>query len=593
MRVADYIMLRLANAGVDRVFLVTGRGSLFLTDGLAKSARLKPVCNHHEQASAFAAIGYAEQRNGLGACLLSTGCASTNAITGVLSAWQDAVPCIFVSGQNTLKETTRHTGLGLRTYGQQEADIIRIVEPVTKFAKMIEAPEEIFGAMDEALYLATSGRKGPVWIDIPLDLQSSLVNVDSYTPQVFFESIDEQIGDDISVVLELLKNAKRPAILAGGELKGPKGRAVLGKLGESWKIPVTFDGSATDVYGAGMPAGIGSVGSMGCSRAGNFVVQNADLLLVAGSKLTSIITGPDFCKFAREARVIVVDVDDTEHQKESVRIDKIIVSDPAGFLERLSSAACPADYSHWLDKCLHWKRLFLGIEPSFQGDDRVDLYQLAAALSNNLPNPATVVTDSGLVEVILPSNIQFRDGIKCIHPFSQGAMGFALPAAIGAWFGGATAIVAVVGDGSIMMNLQELETIRHHEIPIKIIVVNNNAYAIIRRRQKDLFRKRIIGTDPSNGVSCPDFAKVADCFGMGYTRIENPSQLEFGLKELFTRKGSCLCELIGRHDQEYIEISHARSVAGNRFVRRPLEDQSPFLDRDVFLSELLVPPVDQ
>jgi acetolactate synthase-1/2/3 large subunit len=364
-------------------------------------------------------------------------------------------------------------------------------------------------------------------------------------------------------------------------------------LAESWKIPVTFDGSATDVYGAGMPLGIGSVGSMGCSRAGNFAVQNADLLVVAGSRLTSIITGPDFCKFAREAKVFAVDVDKSEHEKESVHIDRLIIGDPAEFLEKLSSASCPADYSPWLEKCLHWKQLFSTVEDGFHCDERVDLYQLSEVLSENLPIPSTLVTDSGLIEVILPSNIKFRDGLNCIHPFSQGAMGFALPAAIGAWFGKQQTIAAVIGDGSIMMNLQELETIRHNKIPIKIIVVNNNAYSIIRRRQKDLFRRRIIGTDPSNGVSCPDFKKVADCFGLAYTRIEKPSELSNALKKLFSRSGPEICEIMGRDNQEYIEIGHARSATGNRFVRRPLEDQAPFMERGVFLSEMVVDPIDQ
>lgn len=594
MRVADYIMLRLEQAGVRHVFLVTGRGALFLTDALAKNKNLKAVCNHHEQASAFSAIGYAEQRAELGACLVSTGCASTNTITGVLSAWQDAIPCIFLSGQNILKETSRHTGLHVRSYGQQEADIIKIVEPITKFAKMIEKPEEIFEAMDQALFLATNGRKGPVWIDVPLDLQSALVEPDSHVPKFFQSSpVEDQLDLEISEVLEALKNAKRPVLLAGGELKNPKGKVALRRFAESWKIPVTFDASATDIYGSGMPVGIGSIGSMGCSRAGSFAVQNADLLIVLGSRLTSIITGPDFCKFAREAQVFVVDVEKSEHQKESVKIDKLIICDPAEFLEKLNSAACPADFSPWLEKCLHWKNLFAAVEPGFRCEERVDLYELAEALSETLPSPSTLVTDSGLIEVILPSNIKFRDGLNCIHPFSQGAMGFALPGAIGAWFGKPQMVVAVIGDGSIMMNLQELETIRHNQIPIKILVANNNAYSIIRRRQKDLFRKRIIGTDPSNGVSCPDFSKVADCFGFAYSRIETPSELRTALKALFLRSGPEICEIMGRENQEYIEVGHARSATDNRFVRRPLEDQAPFLDRELFLSEMVIEPIDQ
>ena len=594
MRVADYIMLRLEEAGVNRVFIVTGRGALFLTDALAKNEALETVCNHHEQASAFAAIAYAEQSAGLGACLVSTGCASTNTLTGVLSAWQDGIPCIFISGQNTLKETSRHTGVRVRSYGQQEADIIKIVEPITKFAKMIERPGEIFEAMDQALALATTGRKGPVWIDVPLDLQSSQIDPDIHVPKSHWvPAVPDASAAELAEVVRYLQSSERPVILAGSELKTPKGKIALHHFAEHWRIPVTFDASAPDVYGSGMPFGIGSVGSMGCSRAGNFAVQNADFLLVLGSRMTSIITGPDFCKFARHAKVFLVDVDDFEHQKESVRIDKLIVSDPSSFLERLNSTQGTTDHSAWLEKCLHWKKLFSSVEPAFCSAESVDLYELAQALSETLPNPSTLVTDSGLIEVILPTNIRFQTGLNCIHPFSQGAMGFALPGAIGAWCGKRQPIVAVIGDGSIMMNLQELETIRHHQMPIKVVVVNNNAYSIIRRRQRDLFRKRTIGTDPSNGVSCPDFARVATCFGFSYSKIEKPSELRDGLSSLFSRGGPQICEIIGKENQEYIEIGHARSVADKRFVRRPLEDQAPFLDRELFLSEMIVDPIDQ
>jgi acetolactate synthase-1/2/3 large subunit len=592
MRVADYIMHRLEQAGVRHVFLVTGRGALFLTDALAKNDNLTAVCNHHEQAAAFAAMAYAEQTGGIGACLVSTGCASTNAITGVLCAWQDAIPCVFISGQNTLRETSRHTGVPVRSYGQQEADIIKIVEPITKFAKMIERPAEIVEAMDTALSLAQSGRKGPVWIDVPLDLQSAQIDSEEVAvraycgpPSATAASLDE--------VAECLSAAKRPVLLIGSEAKSPLARDELRALIERCRIPLTFDASAPDVYGAANPLSIGSVGSMGCSRAGNFALQNADFVLVLGSRLTSIITGADFCKFAREARVCVVDVDEAEHLKESVRIDRFILSDIGDFLANLNLRSIVPTSPEWIGKCRHWKELFCKVESKFLSTDRVDLYELAECLSTILPQPSSLVTDSGLIEVILPTNIRFSSKINCIHPVSQGAMGFALPAAIGASFGKDQPIIAIIGDGSIMMNLQELETIRYHRLPIKIIVINNNAYSIIRRRQRDLFRKRIIGTDPANGVSCPNFAKLASCFDMDFVRIDRPSELTTGLTDVFSRTGAVLCEIMGREDQEYIEIAHTRSVVDKRFVRRPLEDQAPFLDRNLFLSEMLVPPIDQ
>ena len=435
MRVADYIMTCLHEAGIGHVFLVTGRGALFLTDALAKNPSLEPVCVHHEQSAAYAAVAYAQQSGGIGACLVSTGCASTNAMTGVLSAWQDGIPCVFISGQNTLKETSCYTGIPLRTYGQQEADIISLVKPITKFAKMITSADQIVDAMQTALMLANSGRKGPVWLDIPLDLQSAVIDPDkaSHSP-VTMDALPEASSDVVVSVVKAMADAKRPAILIGHGIRSAGAEQAFRQFVEKWKIPVTYATSAPDTYGSAHPLSIGSVGSMGCSRAGNFTVQNADLLLVLGSRLTSLTIGADSCKFARAAKVIVVDIDPVEHSKDSLRIDQLIQSDLKYFLNQLNQfSPTPAD-DDWVPKCQHWKHRFSRIESEFQSAEQVDLYELADCLSNLLPAEANIVTDSGLVELILPSNIRFADGMSCIHPVSQGAMGYALPAAIGAYY---------------------------------------------------------------------------------------------------------------------------------------------------------------
>ncbi|KPH09731.1 thiamine pyrophosphate-binding protein [Rhizobium acidisoli] len=593
MRVADYIMQRLAQAGIGHVFLVTGRGALFLTDALAKHADLKAISVHHEQSASFAAAAYAHQTGGLGACLTSTGCASTNTITGVLSAWQDGIPCIFISGQNTLKETSRYTGIPLRTYGQQEADIISIVQPITKYAKMITSAEEIVEAMDMALTLANTGRKGPVWIDVPLDLQSAQIEPETIAQPRPTPVLPTATAENINSVVQALSAAKRPVIMIGSGLRSSGAEAAFRQFVKRWNIPVTFAASAPDVYGSGNTLSIGSVGSMGCSRAGSFAVQNADLLLVLGCRLTSLTTGPDFCKFARAAKTIIVDIDELEHSKDTVKIDKFIHAELADFLERINAAdSKPADAA-WMAKCQHWKAIFSGVEPAFRHAERVDLYELAECLTELMPPSSTLVTDSGLNEVILPTNIKFSDGMTSVHPAMQGAMGFALPASIGAYHAKPQPVIAVIGDGSIMMNLQELETIRYHGLPIKIIVINNNVYSIIRRRQQELFRKRVIGVDPANGVSAPDFSKVASCFDLDYIRIDTPDQLRSGLQDLLARERPVLCEIMGREDQEYIELGQTRSEIDRRFVRRPLEDQAPFLDRDLFLSEMVIEPIDQ
>jgi len=594
MRVADYVMHRLVDAGVNHVFQVTGRGALFLSDALAKNTSLRAVSLHHEQSCAFAAVAYAEKRRGLGACLVSTGCASTNAITGVLTAWQDGIPCFFISGQNILRETTRHTGIALRTYGQQEADIIGLVSPITKFSHMLTSPQDIVEVMDKALEAALNGRKGPVWLDVPLDLQSALIDPDTLAHAVLGGVTAPVVtAEVVARVAEDLRQAQRPVVLIGKGVRSAGAEALLRQVVEDWNIPVTFAASAPDSYGSANRLSIGSVGAMGCSRAGNFTVQNADYVLVLGSRLTSLTTGTDYCKFARSAQVTVVDIDPVEHSKEGIRIDRLVTADLQAFLGALVQQPVKQVSKAWIEKCLHWKNLFTKVEPDFESTDVVDLYQLADRLSDLMPAGATLVTDSGLAEVILPSNLRFNEGMDCIHPAYQGAMGFALPAAIGTQHAMDGTVLAVIGDGSIMMNLQELESICYQRLPIKLIVINNNMYSIIRRRQRDLFRKRTIGTDPDNGVSCPDFAKVAESFGLHYQRIETVAMLDDGLKALFTYPGPVLCEIMGRTDQGYIEVGHTRSSVDRRLVRRPLEDQEPFLSREIFLREMIIEPVDQ
>ncbi len=593
IRVCDYVMEKIAEAGVRHVFQVTGRGSLFLSDALAKNTYLAPISLHHEQACSFAAIAYAEQTEKVGVALVSTGCASTNTLTGVLSAWQDGVPCIFISGQHVLSETTRHTGLALRTFGQQEADIVKLVSPITKFAHMVTSAEEIVNIMEMAITAATSGRKGPVWIDIPLDLQSSMIEPNVLNAKSLKVNLPTASEKDVKEFIRLLKLAERPAILIGKGVRFSKAEKEIREFSQKWEIPVTYAASAPDIFGSSNEMSIGSVGAMGCSRAGNFVVANSDFLIVLGSRLNSLTTGVDFCKFARHAKVYVIDIDKTEHEKQTINIYKLIQTDIKCFLKSILKYQQKRSSLDWKTKCYHWKSMFGKVEKTFQSRKEIDLYQLSDSLSRLVPTPSSIITDSGLIEVILPSNVVFKDGIKCIHPASQGTMGFALPAAIGAQFADSSPVFAVVGDGSIMMNLQELESIRFHQLPLKIFVINNNAYSIIRRRQKDLFRTRTVGTDPSNGISCPDFSKVAKCFGLNFLKIRSVDNLDDGIKKVIELNGPVLCEIIGREDQSYIETGITKSVSSRKIVRRPLEDQKPFLDRELFISEMIVEPIDQ
>lgn len=597
-RVADYIIERLQQAQINTVFLVTGRGILYLTDAVAKNQTIQGVSLYHEQGASYAAMAYAAAKYGMGACLVSTGCAAANAVTAALCAWQDNLPCIFISGQHMLHETTRYTDVPIRTYGSQEADIIGIVKPITKYAVMLTNPEEVAAEMDKAIFLANSGRKGPVWIDVPLDIQN--MRVDPETLKRWTCPDDRDVCSDIEAavreVTAELQTAKRPLLFVGGGVRSAGVQREVQKFAESNNIPVVFSTSAADAYGSGNRLSIGAVGSLGGSRAGNFAVQNSNYLLVVGSKLCSQTIGAEAENFARAAKIVAVDIDRNEHTKRGVKIDRIILADAKRFMERLNACTLDIQCRDWTEKCLHWKEVFSVSREEFvkvrSGDKKIDLYHFADVLSDKLSEDATVITDAGLEELIIPSAVRYRAEQRCLFPASQGAMGYAIPAVIGAHYAGRKHITTVVGDGSVMMNIQELQAIRWHNIPAKIFVINNNMYAVIRKRQKDLFRSRTIGNDPSDGLGAPDFRKLAEGFGIPYRLIQSADELDKSLDDTLALDGPCICEVMCVEEQPYLHNSFAMTQS-RRLVRRPIEDQSPFIDREKFLAEMIVEPVGQ
>lgn len=595
-RVADYIIGRLEQAQVDTIFLITGRGILYLTDAVAKSQKMKSVSLYHEQGVSYAAMAYAAARDGMGACLVSTGCAAANAVTAALCAWQDNLPCIFISGQHMLHETTRYTSVPIRTYGSQEADIIRIVKPITKYAVMLTNPEEAAVELDKAFYLANSGRKGPVWIDVPLDVQNMRVEPETLKrwPQPDGRGLDIEAA--VQDVAAQLQAAKRPLLFVGGGVRSAGAQREVQKFAERNNIPVVFSTSAADAYGSGNRLSIGAVGSLGGSRAGNFAVQNSDYLLVIGSKLCSQTIGAEAENFARAAKIVAVDIDRNEHTKRGAKIDRVIIADAKHFMERLNACALCVPCGDWTEKCLHWKETFSVAREEFirahAGDGKNDLYHFADVLSGRLPEDATVITDAGLEELIIPSAIRFRADQRCLFPAAQGAMGYAIPAIIGAHYAGRKHIITVVGDGSVMMNIQELQAIRWYDIPAKIFVINNNMYAIIRKRQKDLFRKRTIGNDPSDGLGAPDFRKIAAGFDIPYRLLQSADELEQSLESVLALDGPCICEVMCVEEQPYLHSSFVITQS-RKLARRPIEDQSPFMDREKFLAEMIVEPIGQ
>lgn len=592
-RVADYVVRRMTEHNIKHIFLITGRGILYLTDAVAKNNDIEAISTFHEQGASYAAMAYAAATEGLGACLVSTGCAAANAVTAALCAYQDNLPVVFISGQNMLNETTRFTNTPIRTFGSQEADIISVVESITKYSVMLTDPMCTAYEMDKAIYIANEGRKGPVWIDIPLDIQNARIDesvLERYVPVKAENSISLEEIESISVDLN---NAKRPIVFIGGGIRSAGAITELKTFIEKNRIPLVYSTAAADAYGSGNPYSIGAVGSLGGSRSGNFAVQNSDYILAIGTKLCSQSVGPAE-QFARDAKITVVDIDEKEHTKKGVNIDKVVVADAREFLKGLNRYNHTSSSEDWMKKCLHWKEKFAIKNETFIheiiDENKIDLYHFADVLSDELPEDATVITDAGLEELIVPSTIKYRNGQRCLFPAAQGAMGYAIPAIIGAHYAGKYNIVTVVGDGSFMMNMQELQIIGSYRIPVKIFVINNNMYAVIRKRQKDLFRERTIGNDPSDGVPAPDFKKIAESFNIGYSVISAEKELKAGIENALKANGPYICEVMCVEDQKYLHMSFTFNEK-RRLVKRPLEDLSPFLNREVLNEEMVIKPM--
>lgn len=593
MRLSDYIVEYLSDTGISNAFVVTGRGALFLNDALARNQEIIKVFPHHEQSAAFAACAAASLTGAPQAVFVSTGCASTNALTGVLSAWQDNIPMIVISGQNSLEETTAHTKVDIKTYGQQEANILPLVSSITKYSCMVQDPSSIRYHLDRALFEATSGNPGPVWIDVPLDLQNYQVepsNLIGYEPEISKKQVSL---DKIKVLREHLRKANRPVFLIGAGVSSSGAVETLKDFSNEHGVPIVYTHSAVDAVSQDFDNCIGSLGSQGTSRSGAFTVQNSDLLIVLGSRMNSLLTGPDKSKFARSADIFAIDIDITPHKHNGINYADIIEGDIKEILNTLSKSLLltTGPRSEWLEFCQNLKLKYRRLNEFKSTNEFVDIYDIAHSLPKLMTEDGIFVCDSGFIDVIIPTNAPFKDGQSCVRPVSQGAMGFAIPALVGLGHVTDRVIYCFVGDGSIMFNLQELETIARYNINAKICVINNDMYAVIKRRQKKLFRNRTIGVDTATGLKVPNFKKIAQAFGIQYTAC-TPDNYEEIIKESGTTVGPQIIEIPGKPEQEYIELYHAKT-AQRKFVRRPLEDQKPFLPREEFLSNMLIDVIDQ
>ncbi len=601
-RVADYIARFLTESGIGDVFLVSGGGMMHLSDAVVKNKKLGFVCTHHEQAAAMAAVTYARYNEGVGCAMVTTGCGGTNAVTGLLDAWQDSTPCLFISGQSKIIQTVRHSGLALRQFGVQEADIIAIVEPITKYSFMVEDPLSIAYHLEKALFLAKSGRPGPCWIDVPLDVQAAPIDeakLKHFSPDELEPTYKtEPTADELDKLATLFSQAKRPIIVAGQGIRLAGAIPAFKEFVEKHNIPFVTPILGANLMPSAHPLYVGRIGVKG-TRAGNFALQNSDLVIVLGSRLSISSIGYDYPNFARAAKHVIIDIDPIEHQKKTVRIDLFINADAKKFLQAqklgVKEPGSKSDFSDWVSKCAHWKSKWPICLPEYSDDTHgINLYYFVDRLSAALKPDSVVVSDAGSSFYVLSQAIQLKEGMRYITSGCQAEMGFTLPASIGISIArGKGEVLGITGDGSFQMNLQELQTIVHHRLPIKTFVWNNNGYLSIRATQRKFFASDFIGTDSKSGVSFPSVEKIAAAYGIKYFKMGKSAQLDAQLKEILAYDGPVLCEVMCNPDQEIVPTVSSYAKPDGSMVSRPMEDMYPFMSREELKSEMLIPTVEE
>lgn len=609
-RLADYVADFLVNNGITDCFSVVGGGAMHLNDALGHKEGLKITYNHHEQACAIAAEAYARLDNNIAAVCVTTGPGGTNAITGVVGGWLDSIPMFIISGQVRYDTTTRYAeqftdGLKLRAVGDQEYDIVKSVESMTKFAYMVEDPKKIRYALEKGLHLAKTGRPGPVWIDIPVNFQGAYIETDElerYDSSEDDGQLPPKVSDETArIIINKIKNAKRPVIYAGAGIRLSNGYEEFRQLINKLNVPVVTYWNSIDLIETENPLYVGRGGNMG-DRAGNFAVQNSDLLLAIGTRISIRQTGYSFNTWAREAEVIMVDIDRAEMKKHTIHVDMPVWADAKDFLiamnKNISENEKIFQSEEWLKICQNWKKKYpVTLKRHWDEDDGyVNVFAFINYLSGELHENSLTAVSNGACCVVGHQNYIIKNGSRFIINSATASMGYGLPASIGLCIaGGRKETICLEGDGSIMMNLQELQTIITNKLPIKIFVINNDGYHSIRITQSNLFSDRKkVGIGPeSNDLSFPDYKKIADAFGYPYYAARSNDEMKRVVNEVLNQKGFAFCEIFTNTTQVWEPKSSTKRLRDGTLVSPPLEDLAPFLPREELMANLYIKPVEE
>ena len=593
MKVSDYIFSELAALGIKDVFTVSGGAAMHLLDSLGTNKDLNYVSTHHEQAAAMAAEGNTRITGKPGAVLVTSGPGGTNAMTGVCGAWIDSLPVIFLSGQVT--SNTLIEGTGLRQFGIQESDIVSMVKSVTKYAVTIKDINDVKYHLQKAIHLATTGRPGPVWLDIPLDIQGKLITPDecpSFEPEGRELKGNDLLTHKVSDCIEMLRKSERPVLISGYGIRLAKGEREFLELVEKMGIPVISSWLTSDLIPSSHKLSIGRSGIFG-DRAGNFTVQNSDLVLSIGSRLSVPQVGYNFPLFAREAKKIIVDIDIAELKKPSLKPDLPIQADAREFMVELINQLKdekPFETESWLKRCQDWKLKYPVVLPEYKEcKDAVNSFYFIQVLSEKLDEKAVVVTDMGTSFTCTMQTFKTKLGQRLSTSSGHASMGFGLPGAIGACFGNnRNDTICISGDGGLQMNIQELQTIVHYGLPIKLFVLNNKGYLTIKATQQNHFG-RFVGAEVSSGVTCPDIIKIANAYGLPTAKIANSEELTAKIDSILQTPGPIVCEIIMGENQPLIPRVSSLKKPDGTIISKPIEDLYPFLSREEFMENMIVP----
>jgi len=598
MKLSDYVVDFIAKQNIEHVFGLTGGAVVHLFDSVSKRKGMQAVYCHHEQAAALAAVSYARFKNGLGAAIVTTGPGGTNAITGVTAAWQDSIPCLFISGQSRYDHTTH--GKNLRQLGSQELDIVSIVRTITKYAVMVESPQRIRYHLEKAVYLARNRRAGPVWVDIPLNFQWIEIDPDSlesFKPIELHETAlsEDVLAQGVKACVELLEHAERPLILAGYGIRLSHAETKFRQCIEKFQLPFLSSWTASDLIETAHPLYMGRPGVVG-QRGANLAIQNCDLLLCIGSHLSIPLTGTMFDAFARNAKIVVVDIDQQELDYKTVRVDFPIRADAAMFLESLMGSLRGVKTeipNEWREHCARYKG-YNAVDPAWRTQaEFVNPYVFVDTVSDLLDSNDIVVSDGGGTVVYTAFQaFKVQLGQRLLLSSGICAMGTGVPETIGASFAGTNRrVICFSGDGAMQLNLQELQTIKHHNINAKIFVFNNDGYLAIRHTQGDFLASNFTGSETKGGVSLPDYERIVLAFGIPYERIRNHDEMERKLPVVLAQTGPLVCEIMINRTQEVFPRQGYVPRADGSFAPLPLEDMFPKMDRKEFFENMLVEPL--